>query len=239
MTDGKIYLGNVLVKDSGSVSAPPTVYSITTSQNWSPAPGEKWAIVEGIAAGGGANARYSGNGIQGGGAGGEYGLIILDLSTVTAPVSVTIGAGGLGGQSNPSQPATAGGNTLFGTLLTVHGGGAAGGLGGGVPGSLQNSWQFNLGTLGGSSAGSNKANAGSSDLGGGAGGSCDTTAGGTTYAAGLGGLAAAARGLLKAGNGSVAANGQIPGGGAGAVMVGVPDPGRAGGRGEVRITAFH
>ena len=98
--------------------------------------GLKRIIVEVFGGGGGGR---SGAGGGGGGQGG-HGYVILDVSTVTDNVSITVGSGGSGG-----TPGNTGGTTSFGSYIQATGGAGGdgssssgfGGIGGTITGTTQ------------------------------------------------------------------------------------------------------
>ena len=79
-----------------------------------------------------------GGGWAGPGGGGAGGLIYNNAFFVQAdaPLTVTVGAGGANSNSNNSYRGFNGGNSVFGSLTAVGGGGGAGGDGTGVSGTL-------------------------------------------------------------------------------------------------------
>ncbi|WP_446902984.1 glycine-rich domain-containing protein [Burkholderia sp. YIM B11467] len=101
---------------NGSFTVPPTVTAI-------------W--VSAVAAGGGGGAGASTSGLSaivggGGGGGGGCGQYLVRVRFAVTPgqvINISIGAGGLGGVVGGAA-ATAGGNTVIGTLATLTGGGA-------------------------------------------------------------------------------------------------------------------
>lgn len=94
----------------------PTKTTISASQTgWSPDQGSRVVMVEALAgggAGGGGSDQYQGGG------GGEYINKIFLVSELSAPVDITIGAGGVGALGSGGN----GGNTSFGAYLTAVGG---------------------------------------------------------------------------------------------------------------------
>jgi len=111
------------------------VLSFTTvgSYSWTVPAGVSTADVLVVAGGGGGGADAAGGG--GGG-----GVIYQQAVSVTGSVSVTVGAGGVGGRNSTSTVASNGSNSVFGALTAIGGGrggtyrggaGAAGGSGGG------------------------------------------------------------------------------------------------------------
>ncbi len=111
------------------------VLSFTTvgSYNWTPPAGVTTVDVLVVAGGGGGGADAAGGG--GGG-----GVIYEQARPVSGTISLSVGAGGVGGRNSTSTVATSGENSTFGTLTAIGGGrggsyrggnGASGGSGGG------------------------------------------------------------------------------------------------------------
>lgn len=107
------------------------------SGTWNKPAGITFALVECWAAGGGGGSGARGaastyRGAGSGGGGGAYLSKLFDAADLPASVTVTIGLGGAGGAAKVANGSgndgVNGGNTSFGTILTVYGGG--GGLGG-------------------------------------------------------------------------------------------------------------
>lgn len=134
---------------------PANVRTFAASGTYTPTPGVKFVEVFlfGAGGGGGSGARQASGAIASGGGGGGGGGVArgrFDAGQIGAGVSVTIGAGGSGGaaqtvNSTAGNNGTAGGITIFGTLLRAGGGGAgsggglavgSGGGGGGTPEGL-------------------------------------------------------------------------------------------------------
>ena len=192
-------------------------WQFTASGTWNKPAGldpDTLVLVEAWGAGGGGNSSGAGGG------GGSYKSRWFRLADLPSSVTVTVGAGGTGGGS-------AGGNSLFGTLLTAYGGGAAGSTNGGEGGSVygvggngvntaKGPNAANLWDGGGGSAPSNR-DGGAALFGGGGGGSGGITNGGASQFGGAGG-----------GNSTA---GTAPGGGGGG-----GGSGNAGARGEVRVS---
>ncbi|WP_288427373.1 phage tail protein [uncultured Pantoea sp.] len=131
----------------------------TSNGTWTCPSGVTQIYLDGCAAGGGG--AYSASGTTGGGGGGGGQAVTGQIITVSpgTTYSITIGAPGNGGTSSTLN-GTQGGNTTFGSLLTLTGGfgglsagngGAAGGTGatGGIAGNLSGGISF--GGAGGSS----------------------------------------------------------------------------------------
>jgi hypothetical protein len=162
----------------------------------------------GAGGGGGSGRRGAAGSARTGGAaggGGAYKRDLVAASSLTATVSVTVGAGGTGGaaqtvDSTNGNPGTAGGNSSFGTFVvgyagsfgqggtaaTPLGGGGGGGLSaasgttGGAPQNTGTGQQFGGGN-------STSPNAGCSGSGGGAGGAAGNTGGGSVLGGAGGG----------------------------------------------------
>jgi hypothetical protein len=150
--------------------------------------------------GGGASGGRGGTGDGGGGGGGgAYSEKMIALASLSAAVSVTIGAGGTA-QSVDDTDGNAGGDTTIGAYLTAYGGGAGGGdnagdNGGGGGGGLTSAGSVASTTTGGTGGGpagsiggtSTAAANNSNPFGGGGGGSANTAGGGGLYGGGGGG----------------------------------------------------
>lgn len=115
-----------------SIQSAFAIESFTSSGTWTKPAGLKYALVVGVGAGGG-----GGSGRQGaagenrfGGSGGGGGAVVwrlLNAGELGATVTVTINSGGTGasGQASTSSngtAGTAGGDALFGSILTADGG---------------------------------------------------------------------------------------------------------------------
>lgn len=105
------------------------VYSTVGAATWTKAAYPDAAILRVRVVGGGGGsastgAVASGQGIaRGGGGGGGYSESWLDVSSLTASVSVTVGAGGAGGSSAGTATAGGtGGSSSFGTYVVAFGG---------------------------------------------------------------------------------------------------------------------
>ena len=192
----------------------------TSSGNYTPTTGAKYAIVQCVGAGGGGGGGCnptaggsSNSGGGGGGAGGSGTWMNVPISALTTPVAITIGAGGSG--SAPTGGGSTGGSTTFGSYCTAAGGGGgspaqSGSFGqGGVAQasslSLPSGAQGYLGYgAGGGASGNNNAGTGGSSafgLGGGAYGAIGSGSGGNAYGGGGGG------GTGASGSGGSGANG--------------------------------
>jgi hypothetical protein len=122
--DEKIHEGKGGAGGSGIVIVKygSTVVSFTSSTTWT-VPGGVTSVKVLVVGGGGGG----GESIGGGGGGG--GVIYNESYSVTAgnSIIVTVGAGGAGGDGTPGYPPGAkGGNSVFGTLIALGGGGGAG-----------------------------------------------------------------------------------------------------------------
>ena len=205
-TDGILYGKNdagTEVAFSGGGGATVTVRTSGTA-DWTPdAASTVVRVLMWGAGGGGASGVCGGNGQvrAGGGGGGGGSFVVKDfqISALTTPVSVAVGAGGTGGAkvgtaASAGNDGVVGGNTTFGTYLTAYGGGQGlgpalaivaetGGSGAGTAevGAIGATGTTNTGGLPASTAGadgiagqgggSNSASAGSAaEYGGGAGG---------------------------------------------------------------------
>lgn len=97
----------------------------TASGTFIKPPGYCNIVVDAVSGGGGGGsgaAIYTNGGSGGGGGGGRF-IHTLQSVLVPASVTVTVGAGGVGGVASIGGM---GGNTTFGALLTVYGGGGGG-----------------------------------------------------------------------------------------------------------------
>lgn len=99
-----------------------TLYTITSSQNFS-ARGKAWVCL--VGGGSGGNGGHSSQ--TEGGRGGDSGRVLSGVTTLTEDVAIQIGAGGIGGtrNNNSSNAGNAGGATTLGNLLTSANGGFA------------------------------------------------------------------------------------------------------------------
>lgn len=213
-------------------------------------------IVEAWAGGGGGGGAGAGSNGPGSGGGGAYLRKEFLASSLPATVSVTVGLGGTAGDTTGTSGGV-GGNSLFGSYLTVYGGGggagsaagtnvasgggggslSAGGTGSGATagvggGPLGSSITNNSGFGGAYGAGA--ASSGyDSAYGGGGGGAVN--GGKSVYGGGGGGRLVAGTSVFG-GNGGVSSAGVAPGGGGscgGAAITNVA--GYVGARGEVRV----
>lgn len=256
---------NKLVRANGSGVIDPSfltglscdVQEFTTpgANTWTMPAGAKRVMIEMWAGGGSgaaANEHTGGSAFSASGAGGgEYIRVFLDASSITSPVTVTIGAGGAAVtcSQNSSSNGNDGGNTTFGSYVTAHGGkagglagsgsNASGGSGGSpipIPGfygtdgaSTKNGFYSAAG--GGYIYSSTYLDGGNSVFGGGGGGVGGTNSnGGTSVFGGNGG----------GGSQTTAAAGSTPAGGGGASFSGnaTSQTSGKGGDGKAIITTF-
>lgn len=122
-----------------SSGAAVSISTFTASGTWTKPAGASavYVFALGAGGGGGSGARQVSSGTAyrnggGGGGGGAHRETVFAASILSATVSVTVGAGGIGGSSVTAIAATAGnigsngGDTLFGSYLTAGGGLGAG-----------------------------------------------------------------------------------------------------------------
>jgi len=212
----------------GGGGGPPDIVTITASgaTNWNKPAGATLCTVR-LWAGGGAGARSIAGAGGGGGGGGGYVEATFLISTLSDPVVVTIGAGGVGVDAN--QDAVGGANTTFGAYLTAYGGGGGayvdandgggGGGGGGAAGAGENATIIS-GGIGGAPLGGVT---GLASTFGGGGGGVTNSAGGQSIWGGGGGGGGSPGAQQNPGGNSMFGGG---GGGGGADTV---NPGGAGG----------
>jgi hypothetical protein len=110
--------------------------------SWTPPTGVSWVVGEVYSAGGGGSGSSKDNRAGSGGAGGGYADFRCAV-TPGSPITVTVG---LGGAPNvTANDASAGGDSAFGSCMTVTGGGAGGAVssywGGGITGLGHFGWQ--------------------------------------------------------------------------------------------------
>lgn len=220
-----------------------------------------YAAFEGIAWGaGGSGGKFGGVNQAAGGGGGAAMPFNFPDAAVPATVVATIGAGGTGPSADGAG--IAGGNTSFGSLISVYGGAGGGGTGSGGGGG---GGQFTAGgsvaggepeggtggqgsAFGGGGGGNPGTNArgGSSAFGGGGGGSSSNPGtaqdggksvfgggGGGTSAGGVGGISVCGGAGGAGVSASSGIDGSAPGGGGGGTSTGTKAG--SGARGEVRI----
>lgn len=97
------------------------IQTFTTSGTYTPTAGTKKIIVEVVGGGGGGGAGNIDNSFGGGGAGGGYARKMINVSALTVPETVTIGAGGGAGAEGGGS---SGGATSFGSHVSANGGSA-------------------------------------------------------------------------------------------------------------------
>lgn len=187
-------------------------------------------LIQGWGGGGGGQ---SGTSLSAAGGGGAYNERLVTAGDLGATVSVTIGAGGGVG--------SAGGNTVFGSLLTAYGGGRGNSGDGGGGGGTNEAGLTLTGGFQGGGAGVSGGNGGrASNLwgggagGGGAGSGSGTSGGGAVFGGGGGG---GSGGSGSAGQGGASLYGGNGGssGGAGQAPAGGGSRNAAGARGELRV----
>jgi len=206
-TGAKLFVTPAKLATRIAVVAPVTDVQIFTNSGTytKPTNGTAKKILVQMWAAGGSGASINTTG--GGGGGGGYNEVWLEPSTVGTTETVTLGAGGVGVTGGVSG--NVGGNSTFGSLLTVYGGAggsaSTGGGGGGTSsvGIAGAGGGFDGGAVGSGSVG------GSSGFGGGGGGNLNFIGGSATFGGGGGGGA-------TGGNGSGGGKSYYGGGGGGA-----------------------
>lgn len=103
------------------------VQVITSSGTYTPTAGAKFGIARGVGGGaGGGGSSTPPSGQVSSGAGGNSGSYAETRFSITGPIPVTIGAGGPGGPGSATSTGAsiggAGGDTIFGSLMTCPGG---------------------------------------------------------------------------------------------------------------------
>lgn len=133
--------GNVDVLDDGNLSGFITKFGnavsgrlinirvLTSSGSYTPTAGTKKIKVTAIGGGGGSGGLPATSSSQfsasGGGAGGSATISLIDVNSLTFPLSYTVGAGGAAGPGSPvTSNGRSGGNTTFGPLTAPGGGGS-------------------------------------------------------------------------------------------------------------------
>lgn len=139
--------GTNIYQDSNVLGVPGrllNIVTITSSGTYTPSIGVKNILVEAQGGGGGgggsAATDASSRSVGGGGASGCYVSSYLTISSLSTPVSISIGSGGAGGVAGGASGGAGGvgGTTTFGSLISALGGFGAGG------GSLQTATSFTL-----------------------------------------------------------------------------------------------
>jgi hypothetical protein len=232
----------------------------TSSGTWTKPTTAKYIYVEAIGGGGGGGSGYLGTGGGGGGGGGFTNRLLL-ASDITAPVSITIGAGGSGGttlvSSNTDRAiGSDGGDSSFGSYVIAKGGengwaddglkAGGGDGGGGELGTRPPSDTSNYGTPrtggyssgGGGGKGAYDGLSGANCVMGGAGGGYGGGSGGASIHGGNGGLGR----LSPAAEDVTGDSGLSPGGGGGGAHTTNLDGYRVtagdGGNGRLRIWSW-
>ncbi|MFV7518493.1 glycine-rich domain-containing protein [Enterobacter kobei] len=149
--------GNVDVLDDGNLSGFITKFGnavsgrlinirvLTSSGSYTPTAGTKKIKVTAIGGGGGSGGLPATSSSQfsasGGGAGGSATISLIDVNSLTFPLSYTVGAGGAAGPGSPvTSNGRSGGNTTFGPL-TAPGGGRFNVWGSGSTGEYKHNWE--------------------------------------------------------------------------------------------------
>jgi hypothetical protein len=120
-TDTTQIATTAFVLANGSAGVGSDVQTFTSSGTWTKPAGITWVLVE-ANAGGGGGGNATGGTDAGGGTGGEGICKLFLASDLSATETVTIGAGGAGGDNSVTEGGAAGGDTSFGSLLTAAGG---------------------------------------------------------------------------------------------------------------------
>ncbi len=244
---------------SGVIASPiPIVQTYNASSTWTKPAGLKYVDVACWAGGGSGGATTSGT--AGNGGGGSYGTTRIFASNLSSTVAVTIGSGGEA--PTGTNPGNAGGNSSFGSHLTVYGGGGgaggatgAGGGGGGsssvgssgsgstagaggtpTAGTAGSSAIGGISTYGGGGGGDETFDGGDSIFGGGGGAGRGGTGGKSFYGGGGGGTTTGGTSVYGGAGGSASA-GVAPGGG-GSGRSGNGD-GFAGAKGRCTVTEYY
>lgn len=102
-------------------SSEPTVRVFTVSDDYTPTEGTSWIRVYVVGGGGGGGGSDTGQFPGTGGGAGATAIKVLLASDLTAPVAVTVGAGGAGGAIGGNQGG-AGSTSSFGALVSCTGG---------------------------------------------------------------------------------------------------------------------
>ncbi len=212
LTTGDILLGQIVMVEYDGVNmqllSRPSLpandtQTFTGSGTWTKPAFGTTAMIQ-LWAGGGSGGKGDNSHFAGGGGGGAYNLLIIPLASLGATETVTIGAGGAS-QTSANSDGNVGGNSTFGSWLTVYGGGA--GAGGSVNGGGGGGGGASSVGLVGQSATTPNGGNGGGPVGGVGGTGAGADAGGFGGGAGGGGSPAAASGGFSVYGGAGGGNG--------------------------------
>jgi hypothetical protein len=132
-----------------------TVVTLTSSGTWTVPAGVTSVSVLAVGGGGGGGGGVTASTVGSGGGGGGGGVVYAQNYPVTpgAPITVTVGAGGVSGGAANGSNGGAGGNSVFDALTALGGGGGGSYNGGSVNGTTGGSGG-GAGQVGGANAGS-------------------------------------------------------------------------------------